>query len=161
MKNEKELKQIKEILTKYRKTLSTVESCTGGKIASSITSVSESSLFFKGGIVPYSSVIKNKVLGVKQETLDKYGAVSIETAKEMLLQGIKLFDVDFCIATTGFAGPSGGNDKYPLGTIIIAYGSKDKNFIKVLSLNKNRDDNIEEARFKAITLFNDYLKKYL
>ena len=100
--------------------LATAESCTGGLIARRITETSGSSAYFKGGIVAYSNEIKEQLLGVRHETLEQYGAVSEQTAKEMALGCLNVTGADYAIATTGIAGPTGGTDEKPLGLVYIA-----------------------------------------
>lgn len=106
------------------KTLAVAESCTGGAIASSITSMAGASEYFKGCVVAYSNEVKRKILGVKAETLAKYGAVSEETVKEMVSGVISNMDTDYAVATTGIAGPGGGSKDKPVGTVWIAVASK-------------------------------------
>ena len=90
-------------------TVATAESCTGGLIGAAITSVPGSSDVFGYGFITYSNDAKRKFLDVKEETLNKYGAVSKETAKEMALGGISVSGADLCVAVTGIAGPGGGS----------------------------------------------------
>lgn len=100
-------------------TLATAESCTGGLIAKSITDVSGCSSVFYGGVVAYDNSVKENVLGVKAETLSAFGAVSYETAREMA-QGVKrALNTSIGISTTGIAGPGGGTEKKPVGTVYI------------------------------------------
>lgn len=106
--------------------LATAESCTGGLIAHRITETPGSSAYFKGGIVAYSNEIKEQLLGVKHETLEQYGAVSEETAIEMARGCLTKLGVDYAIATTGIAGPTGGTDEKPRGLVYIAVAKKNK-----------------------------------
>lgn len=106
--------------------LATAESCTGGLIAHRITETPGSSAYFKGGIVAYSNEIKEQLLGVKHETLEQYGAVSEETAIEMARGCLTKMGVDYAIATTGIAGPTGGTDEKPRGLVYIAVAKKNK-----------------------------------
>ncbi len=125
-------------LLKKNATLGTAESCTGGKIASDITSIPGASLYFKGSVVSYSNEIKMKVLGVKQETLEKEGAVSEETVKEMVRGAIQLLNVDYAVAVSGIAGPTGGTPDKPVGTVWTAIASKDRIKTKLLHLSGGR-----------------------
>jgi PncC family amidohydrolase len=112
-----------KLLTDKKQKIATAESCTGGMIAQMITSVAGASAVFDCGIVSYSNEIKNSVLGVKAETLEKYGAVSEQTASEMA-QGVKkISGADFAVSVTGIAGPGGGSKEKPVGTVYmgIAY----------------------------------------
>ena len=102
-------------------TISTAESCTGGLIGHSITSASGSSSYFMGGIISYSNEAKVNLLNVSPDTLKQFGAVSAETAKEMAL-GVKAqFKTDIGISVTGIAGPDGGSDEKPVGTVFMGY----------------------------------------
>lgn len=99
--------------------ISTVESCTGGYIASGITDVSGASDTFKGGIVAYSNELKMKMAGVVEETLKEYGAVSRECAEELAEGFRERSDTDLCVSVTGIAGPTGGTEEKPVGTVYI------------------------------------------
>ena len=101
-------------------TLATAESCTGGLVAHMITEVAGSSAYFLGGVVAYSNPAKIKFLGVKKTTLEKYGAVSAQTALEMARGARSAFGADCGLATTGIAGPGGGSAQKPVGLVYIA-----------------------------------------
>lgn len=107
------------------KKIATAESCTGGWIAQTITEVPGSSAWFDRGFVTYSNVSKVQMLGVKQETLEKYGAVSAETAMEMAQGALANSDADCVCAVTGIAGPDGGSPEKPVGMVFIAWQYKD------------------------------------
>ena len=108
-----------ELLIKNKLKLATAESCTGGLIAQKITSVAGASACFDCGVVTYSNEQKQKLLGVSAETLEKFGAVSQQTALEMC-KGVKaLSNADFGISVTGIAGPGGGTPEKPVGTVWI------------------------------------------
>ena len=115
----KEMLEFQNLLKKHNKTITTAESCTGGLIASMITEVSGSSKIFNGSIVTYSNEIKQKELNVKEDTLKKNGAVSIQVVDEMLNGVIKKFDANLAIAVSGIAGPDGGTENKPVGTVVI------------------------------------------
>jgi nicotinamide-nucleotide amidase len=102
------------------KTVTTAESCTGGGIAQIITEIAGSSAWFDCGFVTYSNNAKVRMLGVKPATLEKYGAVSAEVALEMATGALIHSDADCAIAVTGIAGPDGGSEEKPLGTVFIA-----------------------------------------
>lgn len=116
-------------------TLASAESCTGGLISKMITDVAGCSDVFCGGVVSYSNDVKVKLLGVKSETLEKHGAVSCETAKEMALGVRKACIADIGISTTGIAGPSGGTKDKPVGTVYIGISFGDVCESKLLSLD--------------------------
>jgi nicotinamide-nucleotide amidase len=115
-----------QLLNEQGKTLTTAESCTGGLIASMITEVAGASHCFHAGIVSYSNAVKASVLNVNQDTLDTYGAVSKEVVIEMLSGALKLSAADYGIAVSGIAGPDGGSDDKPVGTVWIAWGSQEQ-----------------------------------
>lgn len=100
-------------------TVSTAESCTGGLLSHVLTGVSGSSSYFIGGIVAYSNRIKEHILGVKPETLNTFGAVSQETAKEMAEGVRRKFETDIGLSSTGIAGPTGGTPEKPVGLVWV------------------------------------------
>ena len=109
-----------DMLIKEGKTVSLAESCTGGNIAKSITINPGSSQYFKGSVTAYANDIKVSVLGVDEKAILEHGAVSEEVAKQMALGAIKIMNSDYSIATTGVAGPDGGTDEKPVGTVWVA-----------------------------------------
>lgn len=109
-----------KLLAERELTLATAESCTGGLIGSRITDVAGSSLYYRGGIVAYSNDLKQRLLGVSVKTLEQFGAVSEETAREMATGALRMADADIAVATTGIAGPDGGSPGKPVGTVAIA-----------------------------------------
>ena len=117
--NEKDMIELQNLLRANNKTITTAESCTGGLIAHMITKVSGSSDIFNGAIVSYSNEIKHQELKVKNETLENFGAVSKEVVEEMLKGTLEKFSADFAIAISGIAGPTGGSEKKPVGTVVI------------------------------------------
>lgn len=121
--NDQEMIDLQNLLKEHNKTITTAESCTGGLIASMITEISGSSDIFKGSVVTYSNEIKQQELNVKEETLNKHGAVSIQVVEEMLDGVIKKFNANFAIAVSGIAGPNGGTKNKPVGTVVIGINS--------------------------------------
>mgnify|MGYP005834070611 CR=1 FL=1 len=117
--------KIVRLLTKKRLKISFAESCTGGLIASEITSVSGSSNIFEAGYITYSNRIKKQLLGVSASTLESYGAVSKECIIEMAIGALKASCADLVIAVSGIAGPNGGTSEKPVGTVWIAWGHLD------------------------------------
>ncbi len=111
------------LLTKEKKTITTAESCTGGLIASMLTSVSGSSKVFEAGFVTYSNEMKSHVLGVKSSTLEKHGAVSEPVVREMVSGALERSSADLGVAVSGVAGPNGGSEEKPAGTVWLAWGS--------------------------------------
>ncbi|MDR3092698.1 MAG: competence/damage-inducible protein A [Endomicrobium sp.] len=114
------------LLFENKKTVSFAESCTAGMAAAAITDVPGSSLYFKSSVVAYSNESKMKLLGVKEETLAKFGAVSGETAKEMAEGIFKLSDSDYALSATGIAGPGGGTAEKPVGLVYIGFADEKK-----------------------------------
>jgi len=110
-----------EILVRKHLKLATAESCTGGLLGSRITDVPGASRYYLGGVIAYDNEIKIRVLGVKRETIEKYGAVSEECAREMAMGVARMMNADIGIATTGIAGPGGGSEEKPVGTVYIGY----------------------------------------
>jgi PncC family amidohydrolase len=142
-------------------TIATSESATGGKIAAKLISVPGSSAYFKGALVAYSNEIKINVLGVKKATIEKYGAVSQETAIEMAQGARILLNVDICISDTGIAGPTGSSINKPIGLFFIGLSSSCKNLCKKIILSGSREENRESATEKALELLNQYLTQYI
>ena len=141
-----------QLLKKYGKTLATAESCTGGYLAHLITSISGSSEYFKGSVIAYANEIKERMLGVEPETLAKHGAVSEETVKQMA-EGIRSkFKVDYAVATSGIAGPTGGSPEKPVGTTWIAIASPSGTIAKKFMLGDHRERNIQRAAISALSL---------
>ena len=142
-----------KLLTDKGKTLATAESCTGGAIASQFTAQAGASHYFRGGIVAYSNDIKENTLGVKHSTLEQYGAVSEQTAREMVEGVRQLMDSDFAIATTGIAGPDGGTPEKPVGTVWIAVATRTNTETALLSFpGRRRQQNIERSTNQAIAM---------
>lgn len=143
--NEK-AKELVELLIEKGLTAATAESCTGGGVAHAITSVPGSSAVFKGGVVSYANEVKERVLGVCPETLALVGAVSSETAAQMVEGVRELMKVDLAVSLTGIAGPDGGSALKPVGTVWFGYATREsiKTEMKVFSGPR------EEVRAQAI-----------
>ena len=140
------------ILKECGVTLSCAESCTGGLVAKTITDVSGCSAVFLGGVVSYANEVKINVLGVKESTLSTFGAVSKETAMEMAAGVKKLCSADIGISTTGIAGPDGGTDEKPVGTVYVGFSYKGETEAFNLKLDKNmtRDEIRRETVCKIL-----------
>jgi nicotinamide-nucleotide amidase len=140
-------------------TLTTAESCTGGYISHLITQHAGSSQVFLGGAVSYSYELKENILGVKNETLWQHGAVSQETVKEMVEGALFNFKSDYAVAVTGIAGPGGGTEDKPVGTVWIAVANANKTLMKKFTFGNKRLQNIERtavaAFFMLITLLRE------
>ena len=137
--------------------IATAESCTGGLLAHTLTNIPGSSAYFKGGVVSYSNEVKMKVLGVKRETLEQYGAVSEQTAREMA-EGVKnLMEVDVAVATTGIAGPGGGTPEKPVGLVYIGLATPEGVEVKRFLFNGDRLYNKEQFCNAALNMVLEYL----
>ena len=140
-------------LVQQNKKLAVAESCTGGYISHLITSVSGSSEYYKGSVTSYSNEMKEKLLGVSRENLEKYGAVSEQVACEMV-EGVKrVMNADYAVATTGIAGPTGGTEEKPVGTVWIAVSGPEKTWVKKYTfVGDQRDRNIVRSGQSALQL---------
>lgn len=132
--------------------LAVAESCTGGNVAHYFTLNAGSSAYFKGGIIAYSNEVKESLLKVSSKTLKQYGAVSKEVAIEMAEGVKKAMDCDYAIATTGIAGPDGGSDEKPVGTIWIAVVGKQDLRVEQYNFAYNRERNIIRSTQTAISI---------
>ena len=149
------------LLMKYKRTIAVAESCTGGLLAAHLTSVSGSSAYFTCGIVSYSNIAKQQLLGVKQETLDGYGAVSEQTAVEMA-EGARLRGAaDYAVAITGIAGPTGGTEKKPIGLVYIGLCSPTLKEAERFMFSGSRADIRHAACMRALTLLYHHLTETL
>lgn len=127
-----------DLLREQQLTLSLVESCTGGMIASRIVNVPGASDVFLNGFVTYSNESKNNLVGVKKKTLKKHGAVSKKCAKQMAKGGRLVSGTDICLSVTGIAGPDGGTEEKPVGTVFIGCSLGDRTIVKECHFNGNR-----------------------
>ncbi|MBT3385265.1 MAG: competence/damage-inducible protein A [Prolixibacteraceae bacterium] len=159
--NETMAEVIGKLLKVSGKTLAVAESCTGGYISHLITSVPGSSAYYKGSVSAYSNQVKQNILGVNESSLIKYGAVSEVVAKEMALGVKKTLDTDFAVATTGIAGPEGGTEEKPVGTIWIAVAGKQKVFAKKFVFGNNRERNIIRSSQTAMQILRRVILKDL
>ena len=139
-------------------TLATAESCTGGLLGHRITGVSGSSDYYLGGVVSYNNKAKMELLGVKKQTLEKFGSVSEETVREMA-QGVKsLFKTDLGISISGIAGPTGGSPEKPVGLIYIGLSSEKEVTIKKFNFFRDRDSNKRISSQVALNMIRLALK---
>jgi len=149
------------LLIKNKATIALAESCTGGHLAHQFTQVAGSSEYFVGGVIAYSNEIKKDVLQVSESILTRDGAVS-EACVIAMAKGIRSkFKVDFGIATSGIAGPSGGTEDKPVGTVWIALASEDEVITRKLQLGGNRLQNIHMTSLNSLNLIRRYLLKDL
>lgn len=141
-----------ELLADKKITVSTVESCTGGGVAKSLTAIPGSSNYFMGSFLTYSNELKQKLAGVQESDLKKYGAVSKEVVEAMALGGLRELETDYCIATSGIAGPEGGTSEKPVGTVWIAIAGRNRVFSKHFQFGTDRSRNIEISVNTALNL---------
>ncbi|PTN08005.1 competence/damage-inducible protein A [Mangrovibacterium marinum] len=146
-----------KLLTKASAMVAVAESCTGGNIAHLYTEVPGSSSYFKGGVVAYSNDVKMALLNVKAATLDAHGAVSQQTALEMVAGVKQALGSDYGIATTGIAGPDGGTSDKPVGTVWIAVSGKHTTRVECFRFHHNRSRNIERASQTALNMLRQLL----
>lgn len=152
---------IGRMLKEKNKSLALAESCTGGYISHLVTSVPGSSDYYKGSLTAYSNAIKENVLGVSSKTLEDFGAVSEQVAKEMVLGVKQIMNSDYAVATTGIAGPDGGTEEKPVGTVWIAIASENKVFTKKFVFGNNRERNIVRSSQTALQILRRIILKDL
>ena len=146
-------KKVIKKLIRNKITISVAESCTGGLIASEITSVPNSSNIFNLGLVTYSNQSKEKLLKIKKQNLKKYGAVSAQICKDMVENLYKISKTDLCISTTGIAGPSGGSKLKPVGLVYVGIKFKKNCKIYMYNFNKKLERNKIQKK-TANSIFN-------
>jgi|AntRauTorcE11898_2_1112593.scaffolds.fasta_scaffold00742_2 nicotinamide-nucleotide amidase len=147
------------MLRRQEKTVATAESCTGGAIASKLTSISGSSDYFKGAVVAYDNQVKQQLLGVTPGSLQKEGAVSKQVAEQMAAGGRIKMATDYAVATTGIAGPGGGTADKPAGTVWIAVASGEEVVSELFRFGNQRERNIERTVLSALNMLRKLLLK--
>ncbi len=147
--------RLRVVMTERGKTVSTAESCTSGRIASTLTSVSGASDYFLGGLVAYQDDVKIAYLGVTAEMIAEHDVVSRDVVEQMVRGACRMFGSDYALASTGYAG--GGTDAIPSGTIWIGWGSETEVYSMKLSEDKGREENTRNA---AKTAIRSLLKRY-
>ena len=153
-------KEIQDLLTESGKTLCTAESCSGGRIAALLTSVAGSSEYFRGGIVSYQTEVKSAVLQVPPHIINIYGVVSHETADAMRSCACRLFQADYAISITGYAGPTGGTADDPVGTVYISVGTQDDGEThRVIGNGQCRTEIQDDVAHCALQLFLNYIRR--
>jgi nicotinamide-nucleotide amidase len=150
-----------DLLKAYGKTLSTAESCTGGMISSLITSVAGSSEYFLGSVTSYANEVKENVLGVPAEIIAEHGAVSSECVAAMAEGVRRITSSDYSVATSGIAGPGGGSEEKPVGTVWIGVSSDNGTETFRLKFNSDRKRNIERFSSSALHILLNKIKKEL
>ena len=149
--------EIGELLRRKGLTLGAVESATGGLISHLITNVPGSSDYFKGSVTAYANETKINVIGVKAETLKKYGSVSPQVAEEMAVGGRKALAVDICVADTGIAGPGGATPGKAVGLFYIGLAHKGGAFSRQHEFHGTREQNKKSAAEAALSWLKEYL----
>lgn len=153
-------REIAQSLYDTGKTVGTAESCTGGRIAEAIIATPGASSYFKGGIVSYTNEVKENLLGVDHQLLEEKTAVCEEVAVAMVKGAIRTLGVDYAVACTGTAGPTGGTKEIPVGTIWIACGSADEVVTLKLEEDFGRDINLAIATSKALQMLLKFLEDH-
>ena len=148
------------LLVKRKATLCTAESCTGGQISAMITSIPGSSDYFLGSVVAYSNSVKTSLLGIPDETIKAHGAVSREVAESMASGARKLFSTDYSVSVTGIAGPGGGTDAKPAGTVWIAVASAKETISEKFTFGNDRIVNIRRSSLTALNLLRKQIIKH-
>ncbi len=141
--------RLSSLLLNQHETLAVAESCTGGWLAKSITDLSGSSAWFLGGVVSYSNSAKQHVLGVQQQTIETYGAVSQQVAEEMACGVQRVFAANLAVSVTGIAGPSGGCDEKPVGLVWFAIKGRSHQELSVRKLFKGGRDQVRLQSVKT------------
>ena len=149
--------EVGNLLRQKGLTLGVVESATGGLISHLITNVPGSSDYYKGSVIAYSNKVKIKVVGVKGDTINKYGAVSYQVAEEMAQGGRKILAADICLADTGVAGPSGDTPGKPLGLFYIGLSHQAGTCSQKHIFQGNREQNKQDAAEAALGWLKEYL----
>ena len=151
--------EVGDLLRQKKLTLGIVESATGGLISHLITNISGSSDYYKGAVTAYSNEAKIKVIGVKKDTISKYGAVSYQVAEEMAQGGKKILGVDICLADTGIAGPGGATHEKPVGIFYIGLSSPIGTYTQKHIFRGNRKQNKQDAAESALSWLKESLTR--
>ncbi|WP_396210991.1 competence/damage-inducible protein A [Flavobacterium sp.] len=150
---------IGKFLAQKQLTIATAESCTGGSIASLLTSVAGSSSYFKGSVVSYATEVKETVLEIPHELIEKHSVVSAQVAKKMALKAQKMFKTDYAIATTGNAGPSKGDSDAAVGTVFIALATPQMVVVEEFNFGEPREKVILRAVNKSLEMLQKEILK--
>lgn len=150
--------EVVTLLTERGLTLATAESCTGGNVAARVVSVAGASACFRGSVVAYANDVKEKVLGVSGEDLERHGAVSEPVVRQMAEGVRRLLGADYGVATSGVAGPTGGTPEKPVGTVWIAVASPEGTVSERFVFSFTRERNIDKATMKALGMLLERVK---
>lgn len=151
--------RIAALLEKKNIKVSTAESCTGGLVAAALVNVAGISNWFEEGYVTYSNTAKQKLLGVDKDTLEQFGAVSEQTARQMAIGAAKAAGCQAAVATTGIAGPDGGTDEKPVGLVYIGAVVRDVIVIEKHIFKGDRADVRTQSTQAALELLEQMLEK--
>jgi PncC family amidohydrolase len=151
-------KEIGGLLREKGLTLGMVESATGGLMSHRITNVPGSSDYYKGSVTAYSNETKIKVVGVREETIKKYGSVSSQVAEEMAAGGKRLLVVDICLADTGIAGPGGATPGKPVGLFYLGLSNRGGTYSQKHNFQGDREQNKQSAAETALSWLKEYLE---
>ena len=149
--------EVGSLLRQKGLTLGVVESATGGLISHLITNVPSSSDYYKGSVTAYSNEAKLKVVGVKEATIDKYGAVSHQVAEELAGGGRKLLAADICLADTGIAGPAGAAPEKPVGSFYLGMSHQGGTYSQERNFQGTREQNKRQAAEAVLSWLREYL----
>lgn len=153
------LNNLQQLCIEKGVSIAVAESCTAGLIASKLTTLPGSSSYFNGGVVAYKNEIKTKILGVSQSIIDEKTEVSVEVVNQMAKSVLEKFDANFAIATTGYAGPAGGTNKNPIGTVFIAIASVLGVVVNRFVFLGDRQSVVNQASESALSLLYNEIKK--
>lgn len=147
------------VLKEKKMKLSLAESCTGGMISALLTAVPGCSEVYAGGVCSYCDEVKNQLLGVGSDTLEKLGAVSARSASEMAKGALILFGADVAVSVTGFAGPDGGTEDKPVGTVFISCVTCNDRILRRFLFKGNRTEVRKKATVRALQMLGEMLEK--
>lgn len=145
-------RELGELLLVKGKTISTAESCTGGNVAAQLASIAGASAYFRGSVVAYANDVKERVLGVRREDLEQFGAVSEPVVRQMAEGVRQLVGSDYAVSTSGVAGPTGGTPEKPIGTVWIGVAGPERTVARKFIFSFTRERNIGKATVKAIEM---------
>jgi len=149
--------EVGALLRRKGLTLGIVESASGGLVSHLITNAPGSSDYYKGSVTAYSNEVKIKVVGVSEETINRYGAVSAEVAEEMAQGGRKILAADICLADTGIAGPAGAAPEKPVGLFFIGLAHGERTYSQKHNFHGEREQNKKSAADAALSWLKEYL----
>lgn len=150
--------QLHDLCVEKKVSIATAESCTAGFLAAKITSIAGASSFFKGGIIAYQNDVKINLLGVSKSLIKEKTEVCAEVVQQMA-QGVRnKFSADFSVATSGYAGPTGGSELNPIGTVFIAISSKEKTISKRFVFVGDRESVVSQSVISGAEFLMEVLK---